>query len=330
MSVKWNKKDHIEKYNQLNIDSLIPRRSKKNMLWAIYLLSEKVGIDNIQFHSQKKLACQVDEIDSIQLVRYGKEDQYDVCVNVGGLNGINGCLPAWLSELVNEEDIDNYPLGDFLDIFSHLLVKLNYRTWINFKPHFSYKNRGKDQISQILFSFLGIRNVYESHSKDNSEGFIPARLLSYIALMGHFSKSASALQRILTEYFSGISIKIEENIPYRVEIPKEDRSCLGRQATQLAVNIVSGQFVMDHNGYFRIIIGPLDYENYMAFQYKSKKYELLNQILTYFVPKHLKWEIVLHIKKEAIPNLQLGKRQLGKDMWIPAKKKEDSFIKIVC
>src|SRR6516225_7031596 len=139
------------------------------------------GREVVRFGAHPSLAFPASEIQAIDW----KSDPPQMVVNFMGLTGPSGVLPRVYTELIEERGkLQDRSLRDFLDILNHRLISLFYRAWARSRfPIEPWRLR------QCLPA-LGNRQTVE----DDSVAF-------YCGLFALQPRSASALERILADYF---------------------------------------------------------------------------------------------------------------------------------
>jgi len=314
-----NKGRTINIINETNI----PLAALDDLCWTIYLLAKDVGIENIRFRSNPIMKCSAREVESIKKISSmdTKNIKYEILLNKGGLDHVTGLLPPWLTEILagnfieyHNNNLENVKaLDDFLNIFSHYIVRQIYLVFIKNQPALEYQAGGKDQISKILFSFLGI--------SENNELLNTSRLLSYVGVLGnHQSRSAQGLQGILSDFFYDTIIEVKEFIPRKVKISKDDIIYFGKQDVKLGGDHILGKWIKDVSGFFRIVIGPMNYSLFKKFLPKENRFKSLVKFVKIYAPPQLSWDLILKVKCESLPNMCFGSGSLAQDVWFMPKK----------
>jgi len=306
----------------IDSETYVPLGALDDSYWTIYLLSKQVGLENIIFRSNPLTKCSGREVESIKKIPSDSphKNKYEVLLNKGGLDHVTGLLPPWLTEIMAGNYIEERKgsfqnieaINDFFNIFSHYIVGIMYKIFLKNQPALIYQSGGKDQISNMLFSFLGFSEKRVSNN---------ATLLSYIDILGHHhSRSTQGLQHILDDYFAGTKVRVKEFIPRKVRIPKEDRMYFGKKEMRLGGNHVFGKWINDVSGSFRIVVGPLEYHIFQEFLPGKEKFKCLMNLIKIYAPPHLVWDLILKVKCESLPKMYLGSGRFGQDVWFNLKK----------
>jgi len=328
MADKRRTENSVEKMPLNSFPEGIPLSAGNHLLWTIHLFAKTVGINHLKFRSKPGLSCPVREVESILHLSDNEKYLYEFLVNVGGLDGVSGPLPLWLNEILLQEDTEEAPLGEFLNIFSHRFIRLLYEAWIKQNPPLSYIPGGYDKISTVLFSLLGRRT--ETINEDQSQISLKnQRLLPYIGTLGHRPRSAEGLKGLLRNYFGNISIEVQEFIVRKVKVSENRQLQLNKKKYILGKDTIIGKHIKDISGAFRIIIGPLNYSVFIDFIPGKKKYIVLEKLVNMYVSHFLDWDMSLRVKGDSIPKLALKKDNqlsLGMNCWLVSKPRSNDEI----
>lgn len=236
-------------------------------------------------------------------------------VNFLGLTGANGPLPVHITEYVRDRmrNSDDPTLARFFDIFHHRMLALFYRARAMAEPTISLDRNDNDRFSNYLGAFFGIGSP-ALRERDVISDFAK---LHFTGLLANKTRHASGLVTILRAYFK-LPIQLQQFVGHWMHLPVEIRSRLGvREGTQLGVSTVLGQRVWDSQNKFRLIIGPLDYEDYCRMLPGGESLERLVAWVRNYVGDALEWDVKLILKQAQIPQLKLGGgTRLGFTTWL--------------
>ncbi|MFQ3649465.1 MAG: type VI secretion system baseplate subunit TssG [Gemmataceae bacterium] len=262
-----------------------------------------------------------------------------------GLHGPSGVLPRHYTELIlrlerDQRGEERRALRDWFDLFNHRFLSLFYRAWEKYRFWIDYeRGGGEDLFTRALFSLAGLgtqglRNrlrveVAEPHSDSPRvlAQVVDLGLLRYAGLLATRRRTAAGLQALLHDYFH-TPVRIEQFVGQWLVLEPENRSCLGLNAT-LGIDAVAGERVRDHQGRFRVTLGPLDYAGFREFfpdrsgVPEGKGFWLLCHLTRLYVGLELDFEIRLILRADAVPecllcdeaNGGLGAR-LGWNTWL--------------
>lgn len=229
-----------------------------------------------------------------------------------GLVGPNGPLPLHLTEYARERQRNQ---GDatfkrFMDVFHHRLLTLFYRAWAEARPAVSHDRPDDDYFAERLASLSG-RGMPALH------GHAPLEDSARYHYSGHLAAQTrypDGLKAILGEYFQ-LPVRIEEYIGQWLELPA--RSRLGRAASGLGVDLCLGSHVWDRQHKFRILLGPLDLQQYHRLLPDGEHFKRLAAWVHEYFGEELDWDLNLILKRSEVPPLGLqGNARLGFDSWL--------------
>jgi len=305
---------------------------------AVYLLEQycnsigkvaRVGnqgpatLECIRFKPEASLEFPASDIVSIE-----KDDdsgsnlpRFQVTTSFLGLYGSDSPLPDFYTEDIIQADPDESNIKDFLDIFHHRLLSLFYRCWLKYRYYLQFIPDGNDDFSRRVFALVGMGTPGLTEKLRIS----PVRLLRYVGLFTQQNHSASALEILLSDYFDGIPVKIEQCVGRWVKIGEADRSALGAKNSQLGSKISVGDRVFDHTGKFRVTINVSTFKEFTRFLPNGDNFEALKEIIEAFLPSPLDFELELILPGNEVPMPSLeGVMQLGWTSWSASTQPEES------
>jgi len=153
-----------------------------------------------------------------------------------------------------------------------------------------------------------------------------ARLLRYVGLFMQENRSALALESILSDYFDGIPVHIEQCIGRWIKINKEDMSVLGGN-TQLGVKVTIGDRVFDRTGKFRITMKLSTFAEFRKFLPNGESFCALKEVTEAFLPVPLDYEVELILPGGEVPSMSMSSEfgpQLGWTGWLTSEKPEEN------
>jgi len=226
-------------------------------------------------------------------------------VNFMGLTGPAGVLPYWYTELIIEQlKAKDDSLQAFLDIFNHRIVSFFYRAWAKYRFPVSYKLGEHDRFTRYLLDLIGLGTAdLQQRQPVPDEG-----LLHYVALLAQQSRSASALEGILSDYFE-VPVEVGQFIGswYRLEDPiqcsLEDEQ---DEARQLGGGAVVGDEVWDRQGSVLIKLGPMNLLRYRDFLPDGSAFQPLQSILRFFSNDEFDFKVQLLLERAEVPVCDLS------------------------
>jgi type VI secretion system protein ImpH len=238
-----------------------------------------------------------------------------VTVNFTGLLGANGPLPLHITEYVRERmrNHRDATLVAFLDVFHHRTVSLFYRARASADPAISLDRPDSDRFGHYVGSLFGI-GTPALRGRDEIGDFAK---LHFAGLMANARRPASGLVTILQAYFRA-PVELEQFVGHWMPIPPEAQGRLGAhdRGNRLGASTVLGTRVWDRQHKFRLVIGPLDYTAYRRMLPGGASLRRLVDWVNGYAGLALDWDLRLVLRREEVPRLALGGRQLGWTTWL--------------
>jgi type VI secretion system protein ImpH len=255
----------------------------------------------------------------------------ELSVTMLGLNGVSGVLPGFYSQMLLDAHRDkNLAPRDFFDILNHRAISLFVRAAQKYRLPLACEldqSIESNTFLAALLALVGMGLPSLQHRQPVSDD-----TLVYYA--GHFSRNvatAGALEQMLSEYFDrpvtvqqfqGRWVTWPEPEQTRLESgPGLTASALGSAASSyatLGTDAVLGSRIWDVQGSFRIVVGPLDYEQFRGFLPDGAQMLELSALARSFIGAVLSFDVQLILRGPEIPALQLGGGRLGWNTWLPA------------
>jgi type VI secretion system protein ImpH len=236
---------------------------------------------------------------------------FRVTVNFMGLYGVAAPTPVYLTELIGFTDVDADELTDFLDLFNHRILSLFYRAWVKYRYPYRYEPGGADEISEHLLSFIGLGD----EDVRRRTGLPASRLLRYLGLLALRTRPPVGLQLLVSDYFGGVETRVEERMFRWVSIPPEGRNRIGEANCQLGFDLSVGEKVPDRAGKLRLSLGPLHYDEYVSFLPETDNFREACALVRLWVGDRFDFDIELVVRREEIPEMQMGGGRLGWTGW---------------
>jgi type VI secretion system protein ImpH len=283
---------------------------------ATWLLERMYGLDQkenaylehdqtgIIFRPHSGLVFPPADIRNIERLNIGDHEKVRLTLTFFGLYGVNSPLPVYFYEDLALGRSDTLPLQDFLDIFNHRLYQHFYRSWKKYQPTLQASSNKIDKHSQRFYCLTGLGIP---HEQDRTELFSPIRLAAFAGRLMARTRCPEGLRAILSVFFKGIEVKIQENIPRWVELT--ERPQMGRatrDGMKLGDNITLGKKLFDISGKFRIIMGLDTYEQYTGLLPGGKLEPLLRYLVSLYTPDGLSYDVQLQLESAKMPRQFVG------------------------
>lgn len=220
-----------------------------------------------------------------------------------GLYGTSSPLPNYFSEEIAQSEYQGkqQPIREFLDMLHHRLYSLVYRAWTKYRFGVAYRKGGDDAFTRRMFCASGI-DGFGAHQPP-IERFL---MLKYAPLLAMKTRSARGLTMALNELFGQIGIRVEQFVGAWILIEQPYRNKIGQANSELGVSLTIGKYVFDASSRYKVVLGPLNYDDYLAFLPGGYKRPLLRGVCAVFTRGMYDVMLELHVKPDAAPIFQLG------------------------
>ena len=255
----------------------------------------------VRFRVNQRLGFPASEIQKLEAKGDGPAE---MTVNFMGLTGPQGVLPYTYSELILERArAKDYSLASFLDIFNHRAISLFYRAWQKSRFPVTYSAGKRDLFTHYLLDLVGLGTT---GLRDRQE-IEDEALLHYIGLLAMQSRSATALEQILADYFE-VAVEIQQftgawyGLDQSTQCRMQDEES---PSTEIGSGAVVGDAVWDRQGRVRIRIGPLTMERYNDFLPQGTAYNALRTITRFYSNQCIDFELQLVLDRSQVPAVEL-------------------------
>lgn len=251
---------------------------------------------------------------------------------VGLLGPLGSLPPAYNEHVMREERNKSRALSGFFDLFSARMAELFVAACEKYRLARLLRwggDAGRNAFVTALFSLTGFATA-KLRERSGVEDDV---LLRFSGFLASRTRNAVNLRAMLRE-FSGLPVEIELFRGRWLSIPVEELSRMSQSsAVRLGINAMAGTSIRDFSSGFRVVIGPLDYPDYLSLAPGSRNVEELLALTRLFVGSGLDFDIQIVLKKEQVPFCQLGQAddppRLGWNSWArvaPAARDSDDAI----
>jgi type VI secretion system protein ImpH len=251
-----------------------------------------------------------------QYTRADGEARARLAVNFFGLLGANGPMPIHITEYVRDRlrHGGDATLLAFLDVFHHRMLSLFYRARASTEPAISLDRADGDRFSVFVGSLFGI-GAPSLRERDDIGDFAK---LHFAGLLANRARPASGLVSILRAYFK-LPLHVEQFVGHWMALPPEIQSRIGgcEDGNRIGSSLILGRKVWDSQNKFRIVVGPLGYDDYRRFLPGGDSLKRLLAWVRTYAGLALDWDVRLILKKEEVPPLRLGgPLRVGWSTWL--------------
>ncbi len=237
-----------------------------------------------------------------------------------GLTGPNGPLPLHLTEYTVERDQYH---GDetfrrFLDVFHHRMLALFYRAWADAQPTVQHDRPEADRYRVYIGSLFGMGLESQQHRDALPDSW----KLHFVGRFLTPTRNAEGLEAILQSVL-GIAAEVVPFAGKWLAIPEECQLRLGQSRANgcLGQSATLGGRVWDRQSHCRVVLGPMTFNSFVELLPSGKCDRLLTDTLRQYLCDELACDVVLELRGDEIPAMQLGNSaRLGQTTWLPDRK----------
>lgn len=273
--------------------------------------------ERIRLRGDPSLVFSSSDVRDLALVKYPDgEERARVSATFMGLYGAVSPLPTHFIEdiALSVHQGGPQPIREFFDVVHHRLMSLVYRAWCKYRHAVVYARGGSDAFTRRMFCSVGLDGF-----GDQKTELHPFYFLRFAPLLACKSRSARGLKVVLDELFGEVGVEIEQFVGHWTLIEKPLRNKLGVANHQLGENLVIGRWVYDGSGRYTVVLGPLQYDDYLSFLPGGHRRPLLQSVVNTFTPGIHDVMLELHVDLEAAPRFQLGSPRastLSRTAWL--------------
>jgi type VI secretion system protein ImpH len=247
-----------------------------------------------------------------------KDGKASLVSGLAALIGPLGSMPPFYNELViREERNRSGALGAFLDLFSARMSELFAAAAEKYRIARRMRWNRDRKDNAFITSLFALTGFGTARLKERS-GVDDQLILRFSGFFAARSRNMSNLRAMLRE-FTGLPIEIEQFRGRWLSIPFLERSHMEGGGVQLGVNASAGTFIQDFSGGFRVVIGPLDYSDYLTLTPGGRAVAEIFSLTRLYVGSTLDFDVQVILKKEQIPHCRLGDpnqpARLGWNSW---------------
>ncbi|KEA65272.1 Uncharacterized protein ImpH/VasB [Marinobacterium lacunae] len=226
-----------------------------------------------------------------------------------GLNGAQSPLPSYLLDMLLNDEADIR--RRFLDFFNNRLIALLYRAWRKYRYYVRFQDDARDAFSSRVFALVGLGN-------DSLRGETPinwCKMLAYTGMLAGRSRSPQAVSGIVAHCFDLDQVSIRQWQFRYVDIPVEQRCCLGMANSQLGVDAVVGERIGDISSKFVLCINDLTLDRFRDFLPSGREFLPLCKVMEVILREQMSYDLELIPRLKDAPVIQLGEVKGGLLGW---------------
>lgn len=255
----------------------------------------------VRFGANPSLAFPASQIQELD---WSENEPARMQVNFMGLTGPMGILPYCYSELMAERlRSKDRTLLSFLDLFHHRMISFFYRAWEKYRFPVTYALGEEDLFTHHLRDLVGLGTP----GLENRQAVPDEALLHYVGLLAMQSRSSSALEGILSDYFQ-VPVEVEEFVGAWYDLAPGTECSMDEDESEsqlLGGGAVVGDQIWDQQSRARIKLGPMPLEQYREFLPDGSAFEPLRAFVRFFANDNIDFEAQLILKREDVPRCQI-------------------------
>lgn len=276
-----------------------------------------VASERIRLRADTSLIFASSDVSELKLEKYPDEqERARLTTGFLGLYGSVSPLPTYFVEELAQDDYQGGPQAkrEFLDVFNHRLISLLYRAFTKYRHSVGYRKSGNDPFTRRLLCAAGIDGFREHKSPIHRFLY-----LRYAPLLASKSRSARGLEVVLKDMFGSMGVGIEQFVGHWMLLEKPLRNKLGVANHQLGESLTIGRWVYDGTGRFKIVLGPLKYDEYISFLPGGSNRAVLKATVDTLTRGACDAMLELHVGTEDAPRFQLASPRastLARTTWL--------------
>jgi type VI secretion system protein ImpH len=235
-----------------------------------------------------------------------RKGRFELKSALAALVGPLGSMPPEYNELLlREERNRSRALTSFFSLFagrfSELFVDAAEKYRLARRLRWS-KTREDNTFRKALLSLTGFGTTRLVDTAGVDEDVI----LRFSGFFADRTRNAASLRAMLEE-FSNLPIRVEQFRPRWVSIAPEELSKMGGTTPpRLGVSAMAGSKALEMSGAFRIVIGPVNYADYLTLSPGGQRLTRMFALARLFVGNEFEIDAQVVLKKEDVPFCQMG------------------------
>lgn len=267
--------------------------------------------ETVRFRSRMTLEFPASELHEFKQAFDEREarEKLELFVNFMGMAGVSGTLPVHYTELIMERvRYRDTAMWLFLDMFTHRAVSIFFRAWEKYRFPVAYE-RGDDDFTAYLFDFAGLGTKGLRGRMELAD----ESLLPYAGLIAQKPHSAAALGNILSDYFR-VKAKIVQFFGQWLDLDSASITRLGKANSGLGTTAIIGTRVWEQQSKFRIVLGPLNFNEFQAFLPNGSAARPLRSIVRFMHGTEFDFDVQLVLQAKQVPGTVLTTRAKRRPM----------------
>jgi type VI secretion system protein ImpH len=291
--------------------------------------------ETVSFRHSPSFSSQPNELESIKQVEVPRtaeeildtknKHRYQVTTCFLGLSGADSPLPLYTAaEMVQDEEWSRRQ-AHFLDLFHNRMTALFYRAVIKYDYPRECLGDARDASSSRALALAGLDPSAESGDTVTRPELL--RLAALFTLGGATGRSIqNGLCHMLAEELGKIPLDLGQFTGGWVTYDPSQTNKLGRSNNQMSESFMLGTRVRHPAHRARITIGPMTPMEAEAFSPGGASFTRIKHLVGVLCGEPIEFDVELLIRQGEYPPFILGRRTLGKDVCITAKKESGKIV----
>lgn len=247
----------------------------------------------------------------------------NVSVNVVGLFGPEGPMPLHLTKWMLDRASNRWFAGsdanatsdtaflDFGNALQHRMIAFYWRAWADMRPDVQYSHGTGGSVGAMVRALAGVGLNSSDPSANENAG---AKLRHATSLFQRVHNPRRLVEYLTSEL--GQPVELIEFVGVWNDIPQHLQSRLGRAGVRLGRDTVIGARFFERQSRAEIRIGPLSFDEYLAFFDDPERSQTLRQALRFVASKGMSFDVRLVLRGDEVPPPTMGKVRLGQVAWL--------------
>lgn len=250
----------------------------------------------------------------------------EMTINFMGLTGPSGVLPTHYTETLisGKTHYRDSAAHRFFDLFGHRLVSLFASAWEKYHFFIGYERGDRENFTRYLLDIVGVGTSQLQGRLGDGEGsgVYDHALCYYSGLLSQRPHSGAALAAVIGDYF-GTNATVTQFAGHWLKLPPSELTKLGKQNAALGESVMLGHRAWDHQGKFRVSLGPLSLTQLHDLLPSGNGHQALTRFIRFIAGITFDCEILLIVKREEVPDCKLrgvdvAGARLGWSSWLKA------------
>ena len=214
-----------------------------------------------------------------------------------GMTGPLGVLPYPYTELLLDRTRrQDRAFWEFLDLFHHRFLSFFYRAWEKYRFPVAYERSRRDPFTEYLLDLIGMGTPGLSGRLSVAD----QGLLLYAGLIAQKPHSATAIESILGHHF-GVPARVMQFVPQWLPLETEFQARLGEANSDLGMNLVCGERVVNTQAKFRVRLGPMTLEKYLSFLPGGASFSEVSDLTRFLAGMEFDFDVQLVLSAAEVP-----------------------------